>query len=352
PLTDKSFKQEVDMPGHFTVEKGFTVGLEKDGEIKPYSKYLDYKYAPAGDVNKDNFIDIHDALYIQKHWKTDKREADINFDGVVDEEDMQYVIDNYLMKNPWMKGDDLNPEEEYNGITLEDILRDLDMVENIPPNLEVESPSDNMVTNKEVIKVKGTVTDDDFDKLLVDDKEINVNDDDAFATKVILNEGENEITITATDLAGNETTVVRKVTLHSEKPEISKLKPSDDMYVNSGDKVHISFHGPEDGKGSFLISLPSLNKTSDKNVFNMKETDPGVYEGAWEVPADMNVNGADIKVEFEDEAGNGTTQYAKGKLFIFKESTNRIAGDIRYDTAIETSKTGWTKSDTIILARG
>src|SRR5699024_8123104 len=34
------------------------------------------------------------------------------------------------------------------------------------------------------------------------------------------------------------------------------------------------------------------------------------------------------------------------------ESTDRIAGDIRYDTAIETSKTGWAKSDTVILARG
>src|SRR5699024_1387632 len=137
---------------------------------------------------------------------------------------------------------------------------------------------------------------------------------------------------------------VRKVTLHSEKPEISKRKPSDDMYVNSGDKVHISIHGPMNGKGSSFVSLPALNKSSKENVFNMKETDPGVYEGTWKVPVDMNVNGANNKVEFKDEAGNRTTQYTKGKLFIFKESTDRIAGDIRYDTAIETSKTGWAKS--------
>lgn len=38
PLTDKPFTVEVDMPGHFTVKRIFTVGLKENGEIKPLQK--------------------------------------------------------------------------------------------------------------------------------------------------------------------------------------------------------------------------------------------------------------------------------------------------------------------------
>ncbi|MEH7451466.1 S8 family serine peptidase [Gottfriedia acidiceleris] len=120
PVTDKPFTLEVDMPGHFTVKKIFTIGLKENGEVKPYSKALYYDRAPAGDVNKDNVIDVKDALYIQTYWETNKRAADINFDGVVNEKDMQYVINNYLMQNPWM---DKAPkaEKKYKSQTLESI---------------------------------------------------------------------------------------------------------------------------------------------------------------------------------------------------------------------------------------
>ncbi|TDL72818.1 hypothetical protein E2R56_16650 [Rhodococcus qingshengii] len=127
PLTDKPFTLEIDMPGHFTVKKTFRVGLKEDGEVKPYSKALYYDYAPAGDVNKDNVIDIHDALSIQGNWKTNNRESDINFDGVVDEKDMQFVVDNYLMQNPWMLDKAPKPEKTYKGKTLIDVLHEVGM---------------------------------------------------------------------------------------------------------------------------------------------------------------------------------------------------------------------------------
>ncbi|PGM55866.1 S8 family serine peptidase [Bacillus sp. AFS053548] len=121
PLTDKPFTLEVDIPGHFTVKKTFTIGLKENGEVKPYSKALYYENAPAGDVNKDNVIDVKDALYIQTYWGTNKRAADINFDGVVDAKDMQYVINNYLMQNPW---NDNSPKAatKYKSKTLDDVL--------------------------------------------------------------------------------------------------------------------------------------------------------------------------------------------------------------------------------------
>jgi hypothetical protein len=117
PLTDKPFTLEVDLPGHFTVKKTFTIGLKED---------LYYQSAHAGDVNKDNVIDVNDALSIQSNWNTDKREADINFDGAVDAKDMKYVISNYLMQNPWMYNSP-EPVKTQNGQTLESVLEALNI---------------------------------------------------------------------------------------------------------------------------------------------------------------------------------------------------------------------------------
>ncbi|RBP88253.1 Fn3 domain-containing protein [Cytobacillus firmus] len=126
PLTDKPFTVEVDMPGHFTVKRTFTVGLKENGEIKPFTETVYYRPAHAGDVNKDNVIDVKDALSIQSNWSTDKREADINFDGVVDAKDMQYVINNYLMQNPWMDNSP-TPVKTHNGQTLDSVLKALNI---------------------------------------------------------------------------------------------------------------------------------------------------------------------------------------------------------------------------------
>ena len=69
---------------------------------------------------------MNDALYINEYWKTNKREADINYDGTVDEKDMQYVINNFAMQNPWM---DNAPKAvmKYKGKTLEDLLKEWGM---------------------------------------------------------------------------------------------------------------------------------------------------------------------------------------------------------------------------------
>ncbi|PGZ90667.1 hypothetical protein COE53_17045 [Bacillus sp. AFS029533] len=124
PITDKPFTLSIDVPGHFTFKKDFTVGLKEDGKVTAGSKPVDYSYIPGGDVDKNNVIDVKDALYIETYWGTNKRDADINYDGVVDEKDMQFVIDNYSMQNPW---DDNagKPVKKYKGKTLDDVLTDL-----------------------------------------------------------------------------------------------------------------------------------------------------------------------------------------------------------------------------------
>ncbi|PAE38040.1 dockerin type I repeat-containing protein [Bacillus sp. 7884-1] len=117
PLTFK-----LDIPGHFTVEKTFTIGREGSlGE----QQILSFLPAFAGDVNKDNLIDIDDAVYLKNHWKASDRNADINFDGTVDLKDMEYIKKNYLLENPTVKADK-NPKENANGKTLEEILSELE----------------------------------------------------------------------------------------------------------------------------------------------------------------------------------------------------------------------------------
>ncbi|MFB7142849.1 S8 family serine peptidase, partial [Gottfriedia sp. NPDC056225] len=124
PLTDDTFTQKIDVPGHFTFTKDFTIGYKEDGKVTAASKPVNYEYIPGGDVNKDNVIDINDALYIQTYWGTNKRDADINYDGVVDEKDMQYVINNYMMQNPWNENSP-KAKTKYKGQTLDDVLQAL-----------------------------------------------------------------------------------------------------------------------------------------------------------------------------------------------------------------------------------
>ncbi|MFF2876564.1 S8 family serine peptidase [Gottfriedia sp. NPDC057991] len=120
PLTDDQYELELDFPGHFTVHKDFTIGFHEDGKVVNQNLYYKLEAAIAGDVNKDDVIDVMDALYLQTYWGTNKRAADINFDGVVDAKDMAYVEKNYLMQNPTIKFAP-TPKKKYKSQTLETV---------------------------------------------------------------------------------------------------------------------------------------------------------------------------------------------------------------------------------------
>ncbi|MEH7349735.1 S8 family serine peptidase [Gottfriedia acidiceleris] len=126
PLTDDQYELTFDVPGHFTVHKDFTIGFHDDGKVTYQNLYLRLNPAIAGDVNKDDVIDVMDALYIQTYWGTNKREADINFDGVVDTKDMAFVEENYLMQNPTINYAPA-PKKKFKSQTLESIKSALDI---------------------------------------------------------------------------------------------------------------------------------------------------------------------------------------------------------------------------------
>ena len=120
----KPYTIKVDVPGHFTMTKSLVVSDEVRGE--QLGRRLGYNLveAKAGDVNKDNVIDILDAIEIQKNWGTNTVGADLNFDGVVDKKDMNFVVKNFGLQNPSVL-DAPKAKNTYKGITLDDVLTKL-----------------------------------------------------------------------------------------------------------------------------------------------------------------------------------------------------------------------------------
>lgn len=90
---------------------GFIYGIHKGIGIKTIDT------ATGGDVNKDNVIDVMDALAIQTDWGTNKRSKDINFDGKVDAKDFAFVEKNFEMQNPTVDNAP-KPVKQYKGTTL------------------------------------------------------------------------------------------------------------------------------------------------------------------------------------------------------------------------------------------
>ncbi|UPM53767.1 S8 family serine peptidase [Gottfriedia acidiceleris] len=116
-----------DIPGHFTNRNSrINCYFGIDDEVYGTFFTVGIESATAGDVNKDDVIDIKDALAIQKDWGTNERSADINFDGKVDAKDLAFVEMNYLMKNPWVPSPP-KPVKNYKGSTLESIKSQLEL---------------------------------------------------------------------------------------------------------------------------------------------------------------------------------------------------------------------------------
>ncbi|MFF3023380.1 S8 family serine peptidase [Gottfriedia sp. NPDC057948] len=114
----------VDVPGHFTMNKQIVLSNNVRGEIVGKRLAFNLPTAAAGDVNKDNVIDILDALAVQTYWGTNKATADFNFDKVVDKKDMDYIVKNFGLKNPTVSNAP-KAKTAYKGVTLDDVLTQL-----------------------------------------------------------------------------------------------------------------------------------------------------------------------------------------------------------------------------------
>ncbi|KON88768.1 hypothetical protein AF332_19500 [Sporosarcina globispora] len=116
---------KIDVPGHFTMYKTMDyLSNVIRGEL--VGRYFGdgFPVALAGDVNKDNVIDVLDAIEMQKNWSTNNVDSDLNFDKTVDSKDMKYIIKNYGLSNPTVS-DAPKARKSYKGATLDSILSEL-----------------------------------------------------------------------------------------------------------------------------------------------------------------------------------------------------------------------------------
>lgn len=98
-------------------------------------------------------------------------------------------------------------------------------IDTVPPTLNVTSPSENLVTNSKNLTVSGTTNDATSSPVIlkVNDTPVTVQKNGSWTTQITLSEGENTITIVATDSAGKSTTVTRHVTLDTGAPDIQSV---------------------------------------------------------------------------------------------------------------------------------
>lgn len=117
------------------------------------------------------------------------------------------------------------------------------VVSTMAPTLEITSPMEGIITNGDTIIVSGSVS--TFvsgvyvTSVTVNDVEVDIVDQ-SFTYEYSLVEGENVITIVATDTAGNSTRVIRHITLDSKAPIISDVE-TDSVVVDASGMIRITF---------------------------------------------------------------------------------------------------------------
>lgn len=98
-------------------------------------------------------------------------------------------------------------------------------IDTTPPVLTLSSPVDNLVTNNPSCVVSG-ITNDSLSSpvtVRVNGQLVSVSGEGKFSTTLTLTEGENTITVVATDGAGKTSTVTRTVVLDTEAPVFSEV---------------------------------------------------------------------------------------------------------------------------------
>ncbi|KEZ54160.1 S8 family peptidase [Metabacillus indicus] len=184
------------------------------------------------------------------------------------------------------------------------------------PVFTVENPKDGQKLNTEALTVSGTIADDNLDWIKVNGQKAAVKDG-KFSKRILLENGENVITVLAADKAGNRLKKTVKVYVKYDAPVIENLKPAEDKYIKSGESVKIEFESEEDLDATFVLHMPLTNaRIQNATELPLRETSPGHYEGYYTATSNMKADGARIEVIGKDDFGNETRAVADGKLFI------------------------------------
>lgn len=111
------------------------------------------------------------------------------------------------------------------------------------PALTVSTLDDDAFTNTRTLKVRGNATDDgSLRAVTVNGSSVRLDAHGNFSTAVVLVEGENIITVVATDVAGNSTINARAITYIVNRPEVAQTSSADNLV--SLQELHRGGRGP------------------------------------------------------------------------------------------------------------
>lgn len=192
------------------------------------------------------------------------------------------------------------------------------------PELSITGPADKSKTNKETVTVKGTVSDDNLDWVKVNGQTAKVTNGE-YSLRILLDEGENTITVTAQDKAKNSEEKTITVDAKYTAPAIDNLLPTEDKELKNGESVKIEFDSEPGLKSTFAIKMPLTNAGGQLNnatELPMMETSPGHYVGYYTATTNVKAPGAEIEVKVTDDYGNETRKTAEGKLWINAKKKN------------------------------
>lgn len=153
-----------------------------------------------------------------------------------------------------------------------------------PPVMAISAPPPGLVTRDTLLTVGGTVEDQTAVAVSVNGVVATLGSNDSWSAEVPLAEGINNLTITATDAAGNQTDSVRTVQRDREAPVVTILHPAADGYtadsiitiagtVSDASTVTLNVNGTPvtvDSLGTFSTIVETQGET---NIFVVNATD-------------------------------------------------------------------------------
>lgn len=190
-----------------------------------------------------------------------------------------------------------------------------------PPELTITSPAPDTRTGSDVITVSGQASDDTgIVSVTVNGRKANVAADGTFSTRIILNEGDNVVTVVATAGSGKQTTATVNVTAVWSPPTLSALEPAEDIELVAGESYVFRFTAAPGLTAAYQVVLggasgTTVGKGTPKGTA-MTEVSPGVYEATYTAPANTTFSGAAIRFNVADDLGNLIMTTAPGRLTV------------------------------------
>ncbi|MCF3942678.1 cell wall-binding repeat-containing protein [Oceanobacillus alkalisoli] len=151
-----------------------------------------------------------------------------------------------------------------------------------------------------------------------------------FTIKIAKQAAETEIVVTATDKAGNVSEASKVVVKDVTAPEA----PAVNQLIDQSTKI----------TGTAEAASVVVATANDQQIGRVTAESDGTFE----MPIKKQAADTKVTVTAKDKAGNES----KAATIIVKKQVERISGYMRYDTAVEASKRGWDKAETVIIARG